>query len=521
MLTCARMFPVYCAPQVTANGDRLLYLKDAARNRDGIRLRGTMTKLLLVSTALVALSVAASVHAADIPTKAPPAPVSAPPYNWSGFYIGANFGGAWTSGSLNIPNNNFYGGLTEFLGGVQAGYNFQTGHLLFGVEGDFDGATFSHPTLPTPTLGSVSQNWIGTVAGRVGIVEDRWLIYGKAGGGWVHSNAIVNFPGVGWTGSNTSSGWLVGAGLEYGFKSHWTIRLEYDFLSLANWTSPTVPAVSLNRDVQMVKFGVNYKFENGLPDVTAPARGTPARPAGEEDLAKQSQNPIADLVSVPFQSNTNFNTGPFNRTQEVLNIQPVVPLHISSDWNMISRTIVPVISQPDPILNSNTNGIGDITQSLFLSPVHSDPLIWGVGPVFTVPSATDPLLGQGKVLLGPTVVLLTTPGHWVIGVLANNQWSVGGDPLRPRVNAFLAQPFINYNMAHGWFLTTSPIITANWLAAPGQQWTVPVGGGIGRVFRLGDQPVNLSVAGYYNVERPTGTSTWQLRTSFALLFPER
>ena len=479
-----------------------------------------MRDLLLGCVAVAAIGATVAAHAADMPTKALPASVPPPPYNWSGFYVGANFGGAWANGSLNIPNNNFYGGLTEFIGGVQAGYNFQTGHLLLGVEGDFDGATFSHPALPSPTLGSVSQNWIGTVAGRIGLVEDRWLIYGKVGGGWVHSSAILNFPGVSWSGPNTSSGWLMGAGLEYGFKSHWTLKLEYDFLSLANWTSPTAPAVSLNRDVQMVKFGVNYKFENGLPDTVERPR-TGAKPAAEEDLAKQSQNPIADLVSVPFQSNTNFNTGPFNRTQEVLNIQPVVPLHINADWNMISRTIVPVISQPDPILNSSTNGIGDITQSLFLSPVHSDPLIWGVGPVFTVPSATDPILGQGKVLLGPTVVLLTTPGHWVIGVLANNQWSVGGDPLRPHVNAFLAQPFINYNMAHGWFLTTSPIITANWRAAPGQQWTVPVGGGIGRVFRIGDQPVNLSIAGYYNVERPTGTSTWQLRTSFALLFPER
>jgi opacity protein-like surface antigen len=481
-----------------------------------------MINLLLRIAVLAATFGTAVAHAADMPTKAPPAFVSAPPYNWSGFYVGANFGGAWTSGSLNIPNNNFYGGLTEFIGGVQAGYNFQSGHLLLGVEGDFDGATFSHPALPTPTLGSVSQNWIGTVAGRIGLVEDRWLIYGKAGGGWVHSNATLNFPGVSWSGSNTSSGWLIGAGLEYGFKSHWTVRLEYDFLSLANWTSSTVPSVQLNRDVQMVKAGINYKFEAGLPDAVSPIRtDRTAKPAGEEDLAKQSQNPIADLVSVPFQSNTNFNTGPFNRTQEVLNIQPVVPMHINEDWNMISRTIIPVISQPDPLIDSSTNGIGDITQSLFLSPVHSGALIWGAGPVFTIPSATDPILGQGKVLLGPTIVLLTTPGHWVIGVLANNQWSVGGDPLRPRVNAFLAQPFVNYNLEHGWYLSTSPIITANWLAAPGQKWTVPVGGGFGRVFKLGDQPVNASINAYYNVERPIGASTWSLRTTLALLFPVR
>jgi opacity protein-like surface antigen len=469
--------------------------------------------------ALSAICVSFPARAADMPVKAPPLP--SPAYNWSGFYLGANLGGAWTSGSLNIPGNNLYGGTTEFIGGVQAGYNFQAGHLLLGVEGDFDGATFGHPVLPTPTLGSVSQRWIGTAAGRVGLVEDRWLVYGKLGGGWVHSNASVNFPGVTWQGSNTGSGWLAGAGIEYGFKSHWTLKLEYDRIALGNWTSATVPPIQLNRDVQMVKFGVNYKFESGLPDTVAPTRTEHATgPSEDESLAQKSQNPIADLVSVPFQSNTNFNAGPFNRTQEVLNIQPVVPLHINADWNVISRTIIPVISQPSPIFNSNTNGIGDITQQFFFSPTHPGALIWGVGPVFTVPSATDPILGTGKVLLGPTAVALVTPGHWVIGVLANNQWSIGGNPLRPNVNELLVQPFINYNMAHGWYLTSSPVITADWLAT-GQKWTVPVGGGFGRIFRIGDQPVSANIAGYYNVVRPTDAPNWQLRAQLSLLFPEK
>jgi opacity protein-like surface antigen len=479
-----------------------------------------MKNLFLVGVASIAISANFSAHAADMPVKARPLPE--PPYNWSGAYVGMNFGGAWTRGSLNIPNNNFHGGLTEFIGGFQAGYNFQAGHLLLGVEGEFDAAIFDHPALPTPTLGSVSQNWIGTAAARIGLVDDQWLVYGKVGGGWLNSGASLNLPGVSWVGSNTSSGWLVGAGVEYGWKAHWTVRLEYDFLSLASWTSPTVPSIQLNRDVQMVKAGINYKFEAGVPDTAArPSARRSAEPAGDEDLAKKSQNPIADMVSLPFQSNTNFNTGRFNRTQEVLNIQPVVPLHISAEWNMISRTIVPVISQPNPIFDSNTNGIGDITQSLFFSPVHPGELIWGAGPVFTVPSANDPILGQGKVLLGPTVVLLITPGHWVVGVLANNQWSVGGNPLRPPVNEFLMQPFINYNMEHGWFLTTSPVITANWLAASDQRWTLPIGGGVGRVFKLDDHPVSAYISGYYNVIRPDASPNWQLRAEFSLLFPEK
>jgi opacity protein-like surface antigen len=458
--------------------------------------------------------------ASDLPVKAPiyKAPIAAPLYNWGGFYVGANFGGGWSNGSLNIPGNNLYGGLTEFVGGVQAGYNFQAGHFLFGVEGEFDGAGFGHPVFPAPTLAFVDQHWIGTVAGRVGLVDDRWLVFAKLGGGWVNSSATLNLPGAAWNGTSTNTGWLAGAGIEYGFKSHWTVKLEYDYLGLSNWRSPTVPSVALNRDLQMVKAGINYKFESGLPaEAEAPKHSH--EPSDDEDLQKKSQNPIADLVSVPFQSNTNFNTGPFNRTQEVLNIQPVVPMHLNDDWNVISRTIIPLVSQPSPFFDSSTNGIGDITQSLFVSPVHPGPLIWGVGPVFTVPSANDPILGTGKFLFGPTAVLVVTPPHWVIGVLLNNQWSVGGNPLRPPVNAFLAQPFANYNMAHGWYLNTSPIITADWLAASGERWTVPVGGGIGRVFRVGDQPINASIQAYYNVIRPIGAPAWSLRTTVALLFP--
>jgi hypothetical protein len=356
----------------------------------------------------------------------------------------------------------------------------------------------------------------------VGLAEDTWLLYGKFGGGWVQSNASLNFPGVTWQGSNTGSGWLLGAGIEYGFKPHWTIKVEFNQIMQGNLTSATVAPIQLNRDLQMVKFGANYKFESGVSDAAAgKSPGYSREPSEDEGLAQKSQNPIADMVSVPFQSNTNFNAGPFNRAQEVLNIQPVVPLHVSAEWNLISRTIMPVISQPSPIFDSNTNGIGDIIQEFFFTPTHPGDLIWGVGPLFTIPSATDPILGQGKVLLGPTAVFLETPGHWVIGVLVNNQWSVGGNPLRPSVNEFLAQPFVNYNMAHGWYLTSSPVITANWLAAPGQQWTVPIGGGFGRIFKLGDQPVSASIAGYYNVVRPDGAPTWQLRTELSLLFPEK
>jgi len=480
-------------------------------------------KSVLLAGVAIAGLFGASAYASDLPTKAPisKTSITAPPYDWSGLYVGANFGGGWTNSSLNIPRNNIYGGLTEFIGGVQAGYNFQTGNLLLGVEGDFDWASFNHPALPFPTLGSVSHRWIGTAAARVGFVNDRWLVFGKLGGGWVQSDATVNVPGAPiWNGSNTSSGGLIGGGIEYGLKSNWTVKLEYDYLALSGWNAPTVPAVGLNHDVQTIKAGINYKFESGITAASEAPRASGSG-ANTEELAKASQNPVAAMISIPFQSNTNFNSGPFNRTQEIFNVQPVVPLHLNDDWNVISRTIVPLMSQPNPLVNGSTNGVGDITQSLFLSPAHPGEFIWAVGPVFTVPSASDPILGTGKVLFGPTAVLLTMPGHWVIGALVNNQWSVGGNPLRPAVNTGLAQLFVNYNMADGWYLTTSPIITANWLAAPGEQWTVPVGGGFGRVFKVGGQAINAQIAGYYNAIRPTGASDWQLRTMLVFLFPEK
>ncbi|MGB8565831.1 MAG: outer membrane beta-barrel protein, partial [Pseudolabrys sp.] len=246
-----------------------------------------MKTLFLASIAVLELF-GASALASDLPTKAPVnnAPIAAPPYNWSGFYVGANFGGGWTNGSLNIPGNTFYGGITEFIAGVQAGYNIQAGHLLFGIEGDIDWASFNHPALPVPTLGSVSHRWMSTVGGRVGLVDDRWLVFAKLGGGWVHSDATVNVPGSPiWNGSSTNGGWLIGGGIEYGFKAHWTVKLEYDYLALSNWNSATVPAVGLSRDVQTIKAGINYKFESGFPGGVEPPRaGRPSAPVKDEDL---------------------------------------------------------------------------------------------------------------------------------------------------------------------------------------------------------------------------------------------
>jgi opacity protein-like surface antigen len=488
------------------------------------------TLFVSLTSAILGLALPPSASAADLSanTGSLKDPIAAPAYNWSGFYAGANIGGAWSTTTLTDETAaaHWTPGGTGFIGGAQIGYNVQTGNFVYGIEGDFDWTTFAGTTRPLSTsLGvieaSTTKDWIATVAGRLGIASDNLLFYSKFGAGWIQESAALSTAGGGaiLSGSRTTSGWLAGGGIEYAFASNWTGKLEYDYLGLSNTTTLSPSVVNVSHDIQMLKVGVNYEFGERAP---AAAKSSPSGASGEdtEALAKKSQNPIADLISLPSQNNFNFNTGPFNRTQYINNIQPVVPLHLTPDWNIVSRTIVPVVSQPDPARDSSTGGVGDITQSLFLSPTNPGDLIWGIGPVYTMPAASSPILGTGKVLVGPTIVALVEPGHWVIGVLANNQWSVAGDPHRPSVNELLVQPFINYNMKDGWYLTSGPIITADWMASSSQRWTLPVGGGFGRVFKIDKQPINATLQAYYNVLHPDGAADWQLRLEVTLLFPE-
>lgn len=251
----------------------------------------------------------------------------------------------------------------------------------------------------------------------------------------------------------------------------------------------------------------------------APRAAEPGEPSTEQ-LAKDAQNPLANLISIPFQNNVNFGVGPANdQTQDVLNIQPVVPVGVAPAWNLITRTIIPLVWQPSFSGGSTTFGLGDVTFTAFLSPAHPGDLIWGVGPVATFPTATSPLIGsQSTWGLGPSAVALTMPGPWVLGVLANNVWSIAGAD----ANAMTVQYFVNYNFGKtGWYLTSSPSITANWDApgGPGEKWTVPFGGGIGKLLRLGKLPVNTTVAAFYNVVSPDFGPQWSFRAQATFLLP--
>ena len=248
---------------------------------------------------------------------------------------------------------------------------------------------------------------------------------------------------------------------------------------------------------------------------------TDPEPKSAEELAKETQNPVANLISVPFQNNFNFGIGPNDTTQWVLNVQPVIPISLNKDWNLITRTIMPIINQPSPASGiPSAFGLGDINPSLFLSPANSGKLIWGVGPTLTFPTATASVLGNGKWEAGPALVVLTMPGHWVLGALANNQWSFAGWG-KNNVNTLLIQPFINYNFPDGWYVSSSPIIPANWLAASSNRWTLPIGGGVGKIVRFGKLPVNFQLQAFSNVVKPQqGGADWQLRFQVQFLFPK-
>jgi hypothetical protein len=257
------------------------------------------------------------------------------------------------------------------------------------------------------------------------------------------------------------------------------------------------------------------------PKVEEPEANTNA---GTEALQKATQNPVASLISVPVQNNTNFGQSPGYRTQDVLNIQPVIPIGISKDWNLLLRWIAPIVWQPVPNApgapETGEYGLGDMVPTFFISPRKPGKLIWGAGPVLLLPTATNTFLGQGKLGIGPSVVVLIQPGHWTLGALVSNTWSVAGSGSRPDVNQFLLQYFINYNLKKGWFISWQPTLTANWEAAGGNQWTVPFGGGVGRIMKLGFQPVLLTAQFYGNAVHPTGTPSWTMRLQISFLFPK-
>jgi hypothetical protein len=269
----------------------------------------------------------------------------------------------------------------------------------------------------------------------------------------------------------------------------------------------------------------------GSPD-TGGFDASKLTPAQQEALRlaviKISQNPVGNITVVPFQNNFNFGLGPYARYQYNLNIQPVIPIMLGPNMNLVARTIIPIVSQPSfappsvcasPVGCPWTSGLGDTQEQLYFAPkTKPDQLIWGVGPIFQFPTASPNTLGSGKWSIGPDAVVLVTPGKWVIGALFTQLWSVAGIANRLNVSTFLTQPFVNYNLAGGWAVSTAPIITANWTATQ-NKWAVPLGGGVSRTFKAGDQLMSLAVLYYTYITRPLASPQTNLKVSWSLLWP--
>jgi len=261
--------------------------------------------------------------------------------------------------------------------------------------------------------------------------------------------------------------------------------------------------------------------QEAAPDDHQPV--TDASKASEDDIAKESQNPIGNLTILPFQNYTNFGVGPHDGTQNILEFEPVVPFHITPDWNIIARAVIPVVWNPDLApAPSVPQAIAPTDFSTFLSASHPfNGWTWGVGPIVQVPTATNPSVGSSVWGLGPTAVVVWTGGHIVTGLLANQVWSLGGVASGSggkRYASLLLEPFFNYNFGGGWFVSTSPLITENEYAS-GRKWTVPVGVVAGRVMKLGGKlPIKWSLGGYYNVATPQYGAKWTLYSEVAVIF---
>jgi hypothetical protein len=248
---------------------------------------------------------------------------------------------------------------------------------------------------------------------------------------------------------------------------------------------------------------------------TTQVSGTPAGNAA--DLAKKLTNPVSSLVSVPFQNNFDLGMGPNKGWRYTLNVQPVVPFALSSQWNFISRTILPIIHQSDVVGSSSQSGLGDIVQSFFLSPSKTEPFIWGVGPALLIPTATDELLGSGKFGIGPTVVVLKQSRGWTYGVLANHIWSIAGSSNRTDVSSTYMQPFLSYTTKTAWSYSLNTESTYDW---QGEQWSVPINFTVSKLVRYGRQPVSYQGGLRCWATSPSGgPQNCGFRVSATLLFP--
>lgn len=247
-----------------------------------------------------------------------------------------------------------------------------------------------------------------------------------------------------------------------------------------------------------------------------------APPGGDAELAQELSNPLADLMSIPFQMNYDRDIGPLDDGSKLqTNIQPVIPFHLNDDWNLISRTIIPLVDQEDIFPGSGSQfGLGDINLSLFFSPRKptSGGITWGIGPVLLLPTATDSLLGAKKWGAGPAVVALTTRGPWTVGFLANHIWSYAGDSDRQDISNTFLQPFAAYTWSSAWTISFQSESSYNWKT---EKWSIPINVAVSKLVKLGKLPVSLQAGVGYWAESPeTGPEGFRFRLQATFVLPK-
>jgi len=271
---------------------------------------------------------------------------------------------------------------------------------------------------------------------------------------------------------------------------------------------------------------MNYKFL--ITTVLIVFFATYVHADEKEDLAKKSQNPVGNIISLPIEY-WHYDGMANDSSANGLALKPVYPLGLGN-VTLINRFIVPYLtidanSGEDlgnisiPPTNSKKSGLANIQYQALFTPAEPGKVIWGAGPVFDFPTNSDGL-GSDKWSAGVAALVLTMPGKWVFGALVQNMWSYAGPSDEPDVNKFVFQYFVNYNLSNGWYLTSTPIITANWEKPSDQTWTVPFGGGIGKLTRFGNQPVDFKLQAFGNVEKPDGGPEWSLQFAVKFLFPK-
>ena len=245
---------------------------------------------------------------------------------------------------------------------------------------------------------------------------------------------------------------------------------------------------------------------------------------GETDAAKEAQNPLGNVISLPFQNNNDFGVGTYGKTNHVVNIQPIIPFLIGNNgWLMMNRLIIPF---PQSVADNSTEsaknitGLGDINYTAWFAPPSKGGFTWGFGVVSIWPTASKPELGSDKLSLGPSIVLVYAQPKLMLAAVISDWKSVAGNDARADVHVFYMQYIVTYFLPKKWYATMAPINLANWEAPDGQQWTIPLGAGFGKMFNVGNLPMDLNTHAYYNVVRPDGAADWQFRVQLKLIFPK-